>query len=549
MRVSSIIVASLIVACGGGTEPPAKAQPAGDAPAAVDASVKGGEVEPAPPVVAKPAPPVVAEPDPPVVAEPDPAELPDLTWWCACYSESAAAGPQPIMGCWSHKAECLELERLGRTGSATVVADSLVTRCQRTYGDPPGNAGFASDWQQPGGPLTRQNRKGCLIPADTPIEVERRPKAATPPSPDPQPEKLEALVAKYRTRRMGAGDDFELRQARRWHKVDYRERIIEAAEGDEAALAVIMGLELDGAGADIHSGNLETLLLGLGDEAFAKVLATQPKKTIILVLETLDWAIQTIEPSDPSHYRKTHRKTYALEPRRPRVDRSKEARPWWCTCTKRDGAAVTSCRERVEACAAVEQAAIAVARTDLEKACRTIVEVHPGDSLGGREAWSAAADGGWERAGECVLAGAADTPSRVRTGAPEPRLLTALAELYAAGSDTDPLPKQAKSWYRVDYRALVAKAAEGDEAAAGKLVGLRIEGGAIAIHASTVDSLMRGYGDERFAALLAGLPRSKRETALWTLDVLDGRVDLPSHYRHEYPRTFAAGDHVHHRDE
>lgn len=531
----------LLVACRS-PEPEATATRTEDSPPEAPASPEA----PAAPKTVAPTP---VEPAPPPAEPAPPVEPPVLTWWCACYSERTDSGPQELMACRADKADCLDLERLARAGSPTVVADSLAMRCAKAHGDPPSNVGHARDWQQPAGPRTRDNRTGCLLPPDSPVSVLSPPEdPGPPPSPEPQPTKLESLAAEYRGRKPSAGDS-EIRQAKRWHEVDYAAQILRATEGDEAALAVLMGLELDGAGAEIHAPNLETLLLGWGDEAFARVLAAQPKETIDLVIDHLDWSIQLTDPSDPHHYRQTHPKTFALGPAAITDEDIDAANPQlWCACAKPEGAADTTitCHQRVVSCAAVEQAALATRPPSLVKSCRWVMAKHPAEALGGaREAWRRLEGGGWEAHGECTVSGAPDVPTHVPSGQPQPRVLEALAALHAAGSDADPLPAQVRAWFRVDYRKLVAKAAAGDDTAVRRLAGLDVVGSVREIHGSVVESLMLGYGDERFAEILAKMPRKARERALRALDELEGGwFGTSAHYRHAYPRTFAAGRHV-----
>ncbi|MCX4239660.1 hypothetical protein [Paraliomyxa miuraensis] len=533
----------MLAACkGSGSE--AEAQPAAPS-VGVEASP---EIEADPPEPAQQEPEAAPEVEAAVAPE-APVELapaPELTWWCACDSEHGGEeGSSELMTCWARKAACLEREREARTGTETIVANSLTMRCKRIHGEPRRAAGWPERWDADGDPLVRTHRHGCLLPEDygslMPLPPPEEP--PPPPTPEPHPEQLESLAREYGegTSRIRRSD--EVSQARRWHKVDYVEQMLAATKGDEAALAVLMGLRLDGAGAEVHGPNLESLLLGFGDEAFARVLAAQSRSTISLVLEHIDWSIQLTEIDDPRHYRQTHPKTFALDPSPPGKPPVDVVRAWWCACTERDGTSGTSCRARAEACVELEQQAIVGGLEGIEKACRMVVAAHPGDELDGREVWQGSSKRGWDSAGACRLRGGTQRPEALGSSEPQPELLEALARLHAAGTDEDPLPTQVRTWFGQDYRALVAKAVS-SEKAAGKLVGLRIEGPVLDIHASTVDSIMRGYGDEAFAAILARLPRAAREHALWALDYLENRgLDSPSHYRFVYPRTFAAGKH------
>src|SRR5690349_13029407 len=81
---------------------------------------------------------------------------------------------------------------------------------------------------------------------------------------------LDELARRYRQPDMARSEAGV--QAKNWHKIDYAPLVVASSHGDARALQQMMKLGLDGAGAEEHSENLETLLEGLGDQTFAAAL-------------------------------------------------------------------------------------------------------------------------------------------------------------------------------------------------------------------------------------------------------------------------------------
>ena len=130
----------------------------------------------------------------------------------------------------------------------------------------------------------------------------------------PQPKQLAALRREYKRKAKRGESLAEIEQARKWHKVDYRATIIAATRGDAKAMTRFLKLKLDGEGAEVHSQNIQQLMAGLGDAAFAASLGKQEAATINSSLGELDWVDQVTEPDDPTHYKNAYPQTYALGP-------------------------------------------------------------------------------------------------------------------------------------------------------------------------------------------------------------------------------------------
>ena len=106
------------------------------------------------------------------------------------------------------------------------------------------------------------------------------------------------------------------------------------------------------------------------------------------------------------------------EPTPPPIDRSEAMLPpasdWWCVCyqadTKTGPESTTSCRASEVECHKLEgriaQGGRGLVAGSLSQRCSLIHAAHPGDAIGGREAWQPSKlAGAWTSEGACLLEG------------------------------------------------------------------------------------------------------------------------------------------------
>lgn len=94
----------------------------------------------------------------------------------------------------------------------------------------------------------------------------------------------------------------------RHDKIDYRPILKRAINLERPALISLFGIQFSGEGGETHSEILKDLMMLWGDEKFAEVLATQPKKVQEIVVGSVDYAW-----ADPNWA--SYPKTLALSPK------------------------------------------------------------------------------------------------------------------------------------------------------------------------------------------------------------------------------------------
>ena len=90
-------------------------------------------------------------------------------------------------------------------------------------------------------------------------------------------------------------------------KIDYRPILIRAINLEKPALTSLFAMQFMGEGGEAHSAIFKDLMTLWGDEKFAELLATQPKKVREIVVGSIDYA--GVEPDWASYP-----KTLALSP-------------------------------------------------------------------------------------------------------------------------------------------------------------------------------------------------------------------------------------------
>ena len=91
--------------------------------------------------------PVVEAPSEPPPPEPE-IDRPVRQWWCLCYQQQGAGGPEPVTACRGDLDQCQKLERRVAKGSDSIVAESVSFNCRSISGTHPSDAiGTFEQWQ------------------------------------------------------------------------------------------------------------------------------------------------------------------------------------------------------------------------------------------------------------------------------------------------------------------------------------------------------------------------------------------------------------------